>query len=190
MHYGITKKLSHKYSFDEEVFSGVLMPDMLKMSNAQSKNESHYMDEEGLPDINKYINEKMIGGYSKEEFGYFLHLVQDRIWYKMMLEIRDDWRDCKEDLYSDMNICDRVVLKSLDMDVDDFLKAKNRIKEVAKDDIIKDSINNFFIIREIDKTHVTFITENIFKEYMEKAYKVCEDYIENLNNIKNYRVEL
>lgn len=183
MHYGLTKKLSHKYGFSDKVFLGALMPDMLKISKLQTKYESHYMDEEGLPDIEKYIEEKMKNGYTEEEFGYFLHLVQDRIWYSRMLKIREDWRDCKDALYSDMNICDRFVLKSLDMDKDDFLKAKKKIYDLAEGSIVKDCINDSFIIRDIKNKDITFISKEIFDEYMENAYKECEKYIDNLGSI-------
>ena len=183
MHYGLTKKLSHKYGFDDKVFLGAIMPDMLKISKLQTKYESHYMDEEGLPDIEKYIDENMRNGYSYEKFGYFLHLVQDKIWYKRMAEIAKNWRDSKDYIYSDMNICDRFVLKSLDMDRDDFLKAKKKIYDMAEDDTVKECIRDSFIIREIENKDITFISKDIFDEYMENAYKECEKYIDNLGRL-------
>lgn len=60
IHFGITKILSEKYNIKNEILLGSILPDILKFSKLETKEESHYIEKDGnLPDINRYIDTNM-----------------------------------------------------------------------------------------------------------------------------------
>lgn len=60
MHYAITKVLVDKYNIGDEVLFGAILPDLIKDSNIQTWEESHYiLESTKLPDIEGYASSKI-----------------------------------------------------------------------------------------------------------------------------------
>lgn len=185
MHFGMTKILMEKYNLDKEVLLGSILPDILKLSKLNTRKESHYIIENSeLSDLEKYKNLYLQDEKEQVNLGYLLHLIQDNIWNNYLNEFKnqanENDKDFIEKIYSDMNICDKYVLKEINMNKEKFGKIKNEIKMLSNNSKVQQGIEDFFYIRKIKNSNINYISTDILKEYVHKALEACEKYMSDL----------
>lgn len=181
MHFGITKILSEKYNLKNEILLGSILPDILKISKLETKEESHYIEKESkLPNINRYIDTNMKCGYNLIKMGYLFHLIQDKIWYQYLNELENNFNgehiNFENRIYSDMNICDKFILNKLNIDEEKFAELKMNLEKLSNNKKIQQCINKSFRIREIENEHIYFVTEGKLKKYIQESIDSCEEY--------------
>ena len=83
-------------------------------------------------------------------------------------------------LHSDMNILDRIFLKRLAIDENEFISIKAKLKTFANSEIIRDSIEKHFRIRKIENESFYFWNEDLYHAYIEEALEMCEKQYEEV----------
>lgn len=179
MHLYLTKDLQGKYNFRDEVLFGAILPDIIKIAKLKTKEELHYIEKnENLPNINRYIDMNMKNEYNHIQLGYLFHLSQDKVWYQYLNKFENKFngehQDFANKIYSDMNICDKIILSRSNIDKEKFIDMKQRLEKMSNDSEIQSCINKSLKIRKIENKQIYFITENILNKYIEEAINECE----------------
>lgn len=178
-HIFITSKLKEIYDLPNEILLGCILPDIEKKVGIKTKNKSHYINEEDnfLPDINLYI--EMHKNMDALSIGILFHLIQDRIWYKMLNSFKNPKEQDKKFaslIYSDMDLCDNFILKETKTTNEEFYTLKKSLIEMADIDIIKREISENLKIRQANAKKENFITIEKYKKYLKKAFDECQKY--------------
>ena len=89
IHLCIANKLKEKFNMSNEFIFGQILPD-LKSVSGEGSERSHYIKEyiidgyiKKLPNISRFEEEnaKKLDAFDELTLGYFMHLIQDLIWY-------------------------------------------------------------------------------------------------------------
>jgi len=184
-HYGVTKMLLDKLGLNESVLYGAILPDIISMTGLQVKEDAHYMDAViDLPHYDRYIENVLKQDGIMTNLGYLFHLIQDSIWYEASMKYEEKYKLAHEDflhkLHSDMNILDRIFLKRLAIDENEFISIKAKLKTFADSEIIRDSIDKHFKIRKIENENLYFWNEDLYHAYIEEALEMCEKQYEEV----------
>ena len=184
-HYGIVKMLSDKLDLDDEVLYGAILPDIISMAGLQVKEDAHYMDAViDLPHYDRYIEGVLKQDGTMTNLGYLFHLIQDSIWYEASMKYEEKYQLAHDDflhkLHSDMNILDRIFLKRLAIDENEFISIKAKLKTYTDNDIIRESIEKHFKIRKIENENLYFWNVDLYHAYIEEALEMCEKQYEEV----------
>ena len=187
-HYGLTKSLSEKYGFSDKTLYGAILPDILGLTGIKSKEVSHYMDGViDVPHFDRYIDLITKNGCSPIELGYLFHLIQDNVWYKILIRLESTFNGTHEEfrdtIHSDMNITDRILLDKMNIDEKSFAEIKTKLIDLSENEVIKQGIEKCFRIREIKTDGMFLITEEIYSTYLQDAIEECEKYYKQIFTI-------
>ncbi len=186
-HYGLTKMLAEKYGFSDETLYGAIVPDILGKVGIATKEECHYMDDIiDVPHFDRYINTVIKNGYTPTELGYLLHLIQDYVWYQILIKLESTFEGTHEEftdtIHADMNITDRLMLERMNIDEKGFAEIKQKLMDLAENDTIRAGIEKHVKIREIKTDGLVLLTEDMVNTYIQDALEECIKYYEEIKN--------
>lgn len=187
-HIYIAKILQNEYDLQDNFILGAILPDIKKSLNTKRKAETHYINPNtGLPDIQKYIDEKFGGRYNQVDVGYLMHLVQDEIWYKKLKEYQRNFKSSGVEftnyIYSDMNLYDKRILEKMNMEKNKFNELKLKLKNLVQTNELADGIEKELYIRKVENKKAFFVTEKCFKKYLVQATKISKEYLIRLKKV-------
>ena len=88
MHICVAKKVNEYLNMDEKMlYLGTIAPDISKQIG-ESKNKSHFLKDEDIPDINMFYNKYKDYLNNPFEMGYYIHLLTDYYWFKEFIPKR------------------------------------------------------------------------------------------------------
>lgn len=88
MHICVAKKVNEYLNMDEKMlYLGTIAPDISKQIG-ESKNKSHFLKDEDIPDVNMFYNKYKDYLNNPFEMGYYIHLLTDYYWFKEFIPKR------------------------------------------------------------------------------------------------------
>lgn len=88
MHICVAKKVNEYLNMDEKMlYLGTIAPDISKQIG-ESKNKSHFLKDEDIPDVNRFYNKYKDYLNNPFEMGYYIHLLTDYYWFKEFIPKR------------------------------------------------------------------------------------------------------
>jgi len=204
IHMCVASELNKKLNRNNDmILIGSIAPDIAKHLG-RTKVESHFLEDDEIPDLNKFL--KKYQKNLKDDFvlGYYIHLYTDYIWFKYFFPdfVKEDNLYLldgtvikgNEELYikyfyNDYTTLNKVLIDKYDLSLKIFetklSKMKNIIKEIPMNDIqiIVDKTYNI-INKSNEKKNYVFNSEKI-----DKFINTCVDAIisdlEDIGYIKN-----
>lgn len=88
MHICVAKKVNEYLNMDEKMlYLDTIAPDISKQIG-ESKNKSHFLKDEDIPDVNMFYNKYKDYLNNPFEMGYYIHLLTDYYWFKEFIPKR------------------------------------------------------------------------------------------------------
>lgn len=88
MHICVAKKVNEYLNMNEKMlYLGTIAPDISKQIG-ESKNKSHFLKDEDIPDVNMFYNKYKDYLNNPFEMGYYIHLLTDYYWFKEFIPKR------------------------------------------------------------------------------------------------------
>lgn len=88
MHICVAKKVNEYLNMDKKMlYLGTIAPDISKQIG-ESKNKSHFLKDEDIPDVNMFYNKYKDYLNNPFEMGYYIHLLTDYYWFKEFIPKR------------------------------------------------------------------------------------------------------
>ena len=201
IHIAIAKELLKDYSVDNEkdYFLGSIAPDIAKQIG-MPRSKSHFeTDKKDYPNIELFKNRYPLFQYNSFEFGYYIHLMSDKIWFEKFLPnivenssiklldgtiLKLDEEQINDMIYSDYTNINISVIEEYNLDLslfyEEFTPPKTNIKEIPVDKLDM-LINKMGIIIENSKKEKSYIFDmlslnNYIKDTVETIKKDLNEY--------------
>lgn len=201
IHIAIAKELLKEYNVDNEkdYYLGSIAPDIAKQIG-MPRYESHFeTDKKDYPNIELFKNRYPLFQYNSFEFGYYIHLMSDKIWFEKFLPnivenssiklldgtiLKLDEKQITDMIYSDYTNINISVIEEYNLDLslfyEEFTPPKTNIKEIPVDKLDM-LINKMGIIIENSKKEKSYIFDmlsinNYIKDTVETIKKDLNEY--------------
>ncbi len=201
IHMCVAKKISEHFNFDsKEYYLGSIAPDLSKQIG-MTKTASHFLNihQEGVPNIEAFLNKYRDTLDNPFNFGYFVHLYTDRVWFKEFMT-KAKFNNCvklldntiietsEEEIwnliYNDYTNLNTLLLDEYNLDLslfyEDFKVPDTNIDEipVQKLDILLEKMADIIMMAKTDKEYVFDLdTINYFIDYCsDKIIKKIDEY--------------
>jgi len=198
MHLAISQILKQKYNFSNDFLIGTVAPDIMKrLPNAQ-KDITHYLKEynnnnriQKLPDIENFLKNN-INEQSDYFYGYFVHLLQDRIWFEkyvpMFAEKQDEEyvtyvkdntihteEEFSQEMYKDYMTVGEFILSKIVLDLETI---KKDTKKYFNNELVNSIVDNEIIMYDAIKNRKNcFLTNELIENYINECIEECDKYI-------------
>lgn len=198
IHLAICNEIKKKIQLKQEdrFTIGQLLPDAVKDKNDKTRDISHYVVErlDGLEgyQISRYWNQYKQQLYEDDLYiGYYIHLLQDDIWYEFgyekwnLLKAKKEDKDFYKKIYMDYAMTNQYIIQKY--------KLTNNIKPITEKlpDIMEFDVENWLkeLNKDFQKKFNTIITHYLKPEnidsYISECVNICIEEIQTIYSGKD-----
>lgn len=202
MHLCVSNKVKEKLNLTDEFLYGAILPDIVKQAG-EPRIKNHFIQtvvKEGkvreLPDIQKAIDEIVVGKNKERELGFIAHLIEDYIWFSayipayaekydngQVIYIKDNSvhtaDEFRDDMYSDYTNTNKYVISIIGKEK--IEKIKEKLIDIASLEEYKKIVNEGIrLAGEANLNEIVFMTKESIDSYIYQTTNEVERVISKL----------